>query len=130
MMHKFYSEPVAALDLRLTKSEASLFGMESNPLDVDVKMDEEEPVTKEENAIHVNEVQVSQLPPLSPISPMPLPQQPTTEVAEHEEDIDPSRVVVESPGDIQHVTLHIARSPPRCGLTASSTSVAAGPELR
>ena len=70
MMHKFYSEPVAALDLRLTKSEASLFGMESNPLDLDVKMDEElEP--KEEILIPVDEpeVQVCQSPPL----PLPLP---------------------------------------------------------
>ena len=135
MMHKFYSEPVAALDLRLTKSEASLFGMESNPLDVDVKMDEEELDieqgeggwgldTKEEIRIPVDcpEVPVSNLPPLSPLSPLsspiPLPQ-PPAEVAEHEEDIDPS------PGDIQHVTLHIARSPPQSVGVPASTSTAA-----
>ena len=122
MMHKFYSEPVAALDLRLTKSEASLFGMESNPLDLDVRMDEEEVEPKEEIPIPVDcpEVQDSQSPP--PLF-MPLSQPTPTEVAEHEEeDIEP-RVKVESPsGDIQHVTLHIARSPPQCGVPAPTAA--------
>ena len=120
-MHKFYSEPVAALDLRLTKSEASLFGMESNPLDLDVKMDEEQE-PKEEIPIPVDypEVQVCESPPLS----LPVSQPPPTGVAEQEEEMDP-RVMVESPwGEIQHVTLHIARSPHQCGVPASPTPAA------
>ena len=113
-MHKFYSEPVAALDLRLTKSEATLFGMESNPLDVDVKMDEQLE-TKEEEEIPIipldySEVQVSQSPPL-PLTP--------TEVA-HYGDPEP-HMVIKDPLDIQHVTLHIARSPPQYEVTAPTT---------
>ena len=120
MMHKFYSEPVAALDLRLTKSEASLFGMESNPLDLDVKMDEEELEPKEEILVDCPEVQVCHSPPL----PMALSHLPPTGVVakeEEEEEIEP-RVMVESPcwGEIQHVTLHIARSPDQCGGASAS----------
>ena len=101
MMHKFYSEPVAALDLRLTKNEASLFGMEANPLDVDVK-EEEAFEAKEVLPPDCQDVQGSLSPPAStPLSPPP------RESAKQEEDL----VLVENPWDIQHVTLHIARSP-------------------
>ena len=67
MMHKFYSEPVAALDLRLTKNEASLFGMEANPLDVDVK-EEEAFEAKEVLSPDCQDVQGS----LSPLESTPL----------------------------------------------------------
>ena len=101
MMHKFYSEPVAALDLRLTKNEASLFGMEANPLDVDVK-EEEAFETREVLSPDCQDVQGNLSPPAStPLSPPP--GKSTTQ----EEDL----VLVENPWDIQHVTLHIARSP-------------------
>ena len=72
IMQKFYSEPVDALDLRLTKAEATLSSLEADPLR-NIKVEEDwEPWGPVDSPLDYSEVQVA-LPSSPPRASLPCP---------------------------------------------------------